>query len=308
MDPIIRLKNVSKRFGAEVALDDVSLEVPSGVVFALLGENGAGKTTAIRIMLGLADANSGQAEVLGLPSAAQGLEIRHRVGYVPERPTLYEWMTVDEIGWFTAGFYGERLPARVRPLDGRIRSAGQEKDLATLERHAGQGVAVAGLGQSAGVADSRRADLRPRRPGAPRVPGKHGRSGRGRTNRLPVEPSDRRGGTRGRHRGHPPQGQTDFGRTARRTEIANPQADRHHERRRNGPAPTPRRDSQPSPETAAVATHRPGPKRRTTVRAKGSRKRPGGGSPFHELGRNLRGLHATGKRHGSANLPPRRIP
>ena len=57
MDPIIRLKNVSKRFGAEVALNDVSFEVPSGVVFALLGENGAGKTTAIRIMLGLADAN-----------------------------------------------------------------------------------------------------------------------------------------------------------------------------------------------------------------------------------------------------------
>jgi ABC-2 type transport system ATP-binding protein len=82
------------------------LEVPAGVVFALLGENGAGKTTSIRIMLGLAEADSGQAEVLGLDSAKQGLEIRQRVGYVPERPTLYEWMTVEEIGWFTAGFYG----------------------------------------------------------------------------------------------------------------------------------------------------------------------------------------------------------
>jgi ABC-2 type transport system ATP-binding protein len=106
MDPIIQVKNVSKRFGADVALDDVSLDVPSGVVFALLGENGAGKTTAIRIMLGLADADSGQAEVLGLPSDEKGLDIRRRVGYVPERPTLYEWMTIDEIGWFTAGFYG----------------------------------------------------------------------------------------------------------------------------------------------------------------------------------------------------------
>ena len=80
--------------------------MPPGVVFALLGENGAGKTTAIRIMLGLAEPNSGQAEVLGLGSAKQGLQIRQRVGYVPERPTLYEWMTVEEIGWFTAGFYG----------------------------------------------------------------------------------------------------------------------------------------------------------------------------------------------------------
>ena len=106
MPPIIRLEDLTKRFGEEVALDGVSLEVPPGVVFALLGENGAGKTTAIRIMLGLAEPNSGRAEVLGLRSEKQGLQIRQRVGYVPERPTLYEWMTVEEIGWFTAGFYG----------------------------------------------------------------------------------------------------------------------------------------------------------------------------------------------------------
>jgi ABC-2 type transport system ATP-binding protein len=106
MPPVIRLDKLTKRFGAEIALDGVSLEVPPGVVFALLGENGAGKTTAIRIMLGLAEANSGQAEVLGLNSCKQGLSIRQRVGYVAERPTLYEWMTVEEIGWFTGGFYG----------------------------------------------------------------------------------------------------------------------------------------------------------------------------------------------------------
>jgi len=106
MGPVIRLNNVTKQFGRETALNAVSLEVPAGVVFALLGENGAGKTTAIRIMLGLAEPNSGAAEVLGLASATKGLEIRRRVGYVPERPTLYEWMTVGEIGWFTAGFYG----------------------------------------------------------------------------------------------------------------------------------------------------------------------------------------------------------
>ncbi len=106
MPPVIRLEKLTKRFGSETALDDVSLEVHPGTVFALLGENGAGKTTAIRIMLGLAEPNSGRTEVLGLPSAARGMEIRQRVGYVPESPTLYEWMTVEEIGWFTAGFYG----------------------------------------------------------------------------------------------------------------------------------------------------------------------------------------------------------
>ena len=68
MDPVIRLDKLTKRFRPETALDEVSLEVPPGVVFALLGENGAGKTTAIRIMLGLAEPDAGRAEVLGLPS------------------------------------------------------------------------------------------------------------------------------------------------------------------------------------------------------------------------------------------------
>jgi ABC-2 type transport system ATP-binding protein len=107
VESVIRLDEVTKRYGSQTALDRVSLEVPSGVVFALLGENGAGKTTVIRILLGLARADAGQAEVLGMSSARQGLEIRALVGYVPERPTLYDWMTVAEIGWFTAGFYGD---------------------------------------------------------------------------------------------------------------------------------------------------------------------------------------------------------
>ncbi len=114
--PIIRLDHVTKRFGRQTALDDVSLCVPPGVVFGLLGENGAGKTTAIRILLGMSEPDVGQSAVLGLDSRRQGLEIRRRVGYVPERPTLYDWMTVGEIGWFTAGFYDERFLPRYRDL------------------------------------------------------------------------------------------------------------------------------------------------------------------------------------------------
>jgi ABC-type multidrug transport system ATPase subunit len=64
--------------------------VPRGVVFALLGENGAGKTTAIRAMLGLGHPEEGTLEVLGLDSRRQGLEIRQRAGCVFEKPTLYE--------------------------------------------------------------------------------------------------------------------------------------------------------------------------------------------------------------------------
>ncbi len=105
MQPVIRLDGVTKTYGSQRALDGLSIEVPAGVVFALLGENGAGKTTSIRILLGLTAPDQGQATVLGLDSTRQGQLVRSRVGYVAERPTLYDWMKVSEIGWFTGGFY-----------------------------------------------------------------------------------------------------------------------------------------------------------------------------------------------------------
>jgi ABC-2 type transport system ATP-binding protein len=127
MSPVIRLDKLCKRFGAHTALKDVSFEVPPGTVFALLGDNGAGKTTAIRIMLGLLDAPSGNAEVLGMESASKGLEIRRKVGYVAERPTLYEWMTIDEIGWFAAGFYDDEYLPRYRQLIAEYGLPGRQK-------------------------------------------------------------------------------------------------------------------------------------------------------------------------------------
>jgi ABC-2 type transport system ATP-binding protein len=69
-------------------------------------------------MLGLALADAGRAQVLGLDSRREGLAIRRRVGYVPERPTLYEWMTVAEIGWFVAGLYDDQYLAEYLRLVG----------------------------------------------------------------------------------------------------------------------------------------------------------------------------------------------
>ncbi len=116
MSAVVELANVTKQYGRNTALSGVSLEVPPGVVFALLGENGAGKTTAIRLMLGLTEPTHGEMRVLGLDCRRDGLAIRQRVGYLPERPTLYEWMTPAEIGWFTAGFYGEGFEQHFRTL------------------------------------------------------------------------------------------------------------------------------------------------------------------------------------------------
>jgi ABC-2 type transport system ATP-binding protein len=105
MNTVLELQNVTKTFGSNVALDDVSYQVQPGTVFALLGENGAGKTTTIRILLGLCEPDSGSSAVLGLDSRKDDLKIRQSIGYVPEQPTLYDWMTVEEIGRFAAAFY-----------------------------------------------------------------------------------------------------------------------------------------------------------------------------------------------------------
>jgi len=105
MPSALTLKNVKKSFGRTTALRDVSFDVPPGRVCAVLGANGAGKSTMIRILLGLERPDAGETHVLGMNSRTHGLEIRRRVGYMPEKPTLYEWMSVAEIGWFTAGFY-----------------------------------------------------------------------------------------------------------------------------------------------------------------------------------------------------------
>lgn len=105
MNDAIQLDRLSKRFKATEALRNVTFSVPEGSVFALLGENGAGKTTAIKIMLGLERPDSGHARVLGYDCKSEDLDIRRRVGYVPETPDLYDWMTVQQIGWYAAGFY-----------------------------------------------------------------------------------------------------------------------------------------------------------------------------------------------------------
>jgi ABC-2 type transport system ATP-binding protein len=116
MAMVFEFTGVGKRYGRQVALDDVSFRGERGRVVALLGENGAGKTTALRILLGLERPTAGITSVLDIDSQRHGEEIRRRVGYVPDRPALYDWMTVGEVGWFTAGFYPTGFQGRYREL------------------------------------------------------------------------------------------------------------------------------------------------------------------------------------------------
>lgn len=116
MTSVFELASVVKRFGRFTALDQVSLQGQAGRVIALLGDNGAGKTTTLKLLMGLLKADAGQSRVYGLDSHQHGWEIRRRVGYMADKPALYDWMTVAEIGWFAAGFYPLGFQDRYRHL------------------------------------------------------------------------------------------------------------------------------------------------------------------------------------------------
>jgi ABC-2 type transport system ATP-binding protein len=100
----IEIHQISKFYPLRTAVDRLSLNVPRGAVFALLGDNGAGKSTTIRILNGLTPPDHGWARVLDHDAWHDAWRLRQRVGYVPERPKFYDWMTVSQIGWFTSGF------------------------------------------------------------------------------------------------------------------------------------------------------------------------------------------------------------
>jgi len=96
MTPAVRTLGLSRQFGANRALDRLTLEIPSGIIFGFLGPNGSGKTTTIRLLLGLLEATSGSAEVLGYDTQADAPAIRERCGALLEHCGLYERLSASD--------------------------------------------------------------------------------------------------------------------------------------------------------------------------------------------------------------------
>ncbi|MFL5243565.1 MAG: ABC transporter ATP-binding protein [Gemmataceae bacterium] len=120
MDHVVEINGLSKWYGSKAAVQCLDLSVPRGAIFALLGENGAGKSTTIRMLTGLLKPDAGRATILGRDCWRDAVALRHEVGYVPEKPRFYDWMTIGEIGWFTAGFYKNTFRPRYEELIGEF--------------------------------------------------------------------------------------------------------------------------------------------------------------------------------------------
>jgi ABC-2 type transport system ATP-binding protein len=106
--PVIEVQHLVKRFGAFVSVDDLSLSVAPGEVFGLLGSNGAGKTTTIRMLCGLLTPTAGSARVLGFDVGREPEEVKRRIGYMTQRFSLYDDLTVVQNIRFFGGVYGLR--------------------------------------------------------------------------------------------------------------------------------------------------------------------------------------------------------
>jgi ABC-2 type transport system ATP-binding protein len=114
---MIRLTNLTKRYGSFTAVDGIDLEVPSGELFGFLGPNGAGKTTTLRMIAGILKPTSGRVEIGGDDLERKPRKAKTRMGFIPDRPFVYDKLTGAEFLRFVAALYGQEGPVIERRMD-----------------------------------------------------------------------------------------------------------------------------------------------------------------------------------------------
>ena len=129
---VITAKELTKRFGPFTAVDRISFDIDKGEIFGFLGANGAGKTTAIRMLCGLSMPSSGTATVAGFDVYKENEQIKKNIGYMSQKFSLYEDLTIRENIRFYAGIYGlsdEQIKEKTSLLVKQLRLEGDEKKL-----------------------------------------------------------------------------------------------------------------------------------------------------------------------------------
>lgn len=133
MKMAITCENLTKKFGNLVAVDNISMSIPKGSIYGFLGPNGSGKSTTIRMLCGLMDPTSGSGTVLGYDIRKDSEKIKHHIGYMSQKFSLYEELTVSENLDFYAGIYGldpSKALDRKKELIEMAGLTGREKQLA----------------------------------------------------------------------------------------------------------------------------------------------------------------------------------
>jgi ABC-2 type transport system ATP-binding protein len=128
----VELKNVVKRYNEILAVDHVNLTLTSGEIFGLLGPNGSGKSTTLKMLLGLVQPDEGSVTVLGMPVQQDPVAVKRMVGYVPEAPRLYEFLTGVEYLDFIGDVYGmqpEDKKSRINEYLKALQLEGREGDM-----------------------------------------------------------------------------------------------------------------------------------------------------------------------------------
>lgn len=123
----IELESVSKQFDGTLAVDDLSISIQQGSTFGLIGPNGAGKSTTIKMLMGLISPNAGTVRVLGRDVADEPLEVRQRVGYVPELHFMDRWMRVDQVIGFCRSAFATWNDETCREMLDRFELPGDKK-------------------------------------------------------------------------------------------------------------------------------------------------------------------------------------
>ncbi len=130
----VQVENLTRRFGSFVAVDEISFQVRDGEIFGFLGANGAGKTTTIRMLCGLLMPTSGKAFVEGFDIYKQTDEIKQNIGYMSQKFSLYEDLTVEENLEFYGGIYGMSRADLLRSRDYAIQSTNLKEHAKKLTR------------------------------------------------------------------------------------------------------------------------------------------------------------------------------